>query len=246
MTLQQLRNRSIQKVSSIHHRCSGYRKEEIVLTPRVQESVIVSYTAPFLNEICSICGECVQEELFFCVCGLADDGLSPIKRCSICYTWGHQACEPFKSGSGRPICNLCSNLHKSKKGLNPDAQVFDMSRKPLAHKTVPPSTSVPNAPVYDALNSNGLVSLVPSDMSDGSTLLRAFAPTPAEREILQRPLGGPTNGSLKRLPSDVWGITPSSGDAGIPRALPAWLQTFQSLPRIRKSNFNPWADEEPF
>ncbi|THU95358.1 hypothetical protein K435DRAFT_819750 [Dendrothele bispora CBS 962.96] len=147
---------------------------------------------------------------------------------------------------------------KSKKGLNPDAQVFDISRKPLAHKTVPPSTSMPNAPLYDALNPNGLVSLVPSNTSDSSTLLRAFAPSPAEREVLQRALGGSTNGSLERLPSlsDVGSIPPSpnhihasvaghasSGDAVKP--IPAWLQTFQSLPRIRKSNFSPWDDEEP-
>ncbi|THU97662.1 hypothetical protein K435DRAFT_777951 [Dendrothele bispora CBS 962.96] len=61
-TLQQLPAQSIQNFSSIHHRCSGYRKEEIVLTPHIPESAIISYTAPFLHEICSICGKCVQEE----------------------------------------------------------------------------------------------------------------------------------------------------------------------------------------
>ncbi|KAK7472622.1 hypothetical protein VKT23_000735 [Stygiomarasmius scandens] len=144
---------------------------------------------------------------------------------------------------------------KSKKGLNPDAQVFDMFRKPHVQKPAAPNVSMP-AQVYDALNPNGLGSLVPSKASDSSTLLRAFAPSPAEREALQRALGGSTNASLERLPSlsDVGSIPPSpnhihagvvghvSRDAGKAHA---WLQTLQSLPRLRKSNFSPWDDEEP-
>ncbi|KAF5370645.1 hypothetical protein D9758_001855 [Tetrapyrgos nigripes] len=148
---------------------------------------------------------------------------------------------------------------KSKKGLNPDAQVFDMFRKPQVQKTAASNTTVSiTAPVYDALNPNGLGSLMSSNTSDSSTLLRAFAPSPAEREVLQRVLGGSTNASLERLPSlsDVGSIPPSpnhthSGAVGavghtssrdVGKVLPAW---FQSLPRLGKSNFSPWDDEEP-
>jgi hypothetical protein len=106
---------------------------------------------------------------------------------------------------------------------------------------------------YDALNPNGLGSTTSSSTSH--SLLRAFAPSPAEREALQRALGGSTNASLERLPSlsDVGSIpaSPTSAHALVPpqhsgrdlgSLLPAWLQ---SLPRTRKVNFSPWDDEEP-
>ena len=134
--------------------------------------------------------------------------------------------------------------HRS--SLNPDAKVFRLTR-PTSDKT-----GADTSPSYDALNPNGLTSSISS--STPSSLLRAFAPSRAEREALQRALGGSTNTSLERLPSlsDV-GSIPSSpahahaeaqgrstGNTG--RALPAWLQ---SLPLIRKPNFSPWEDEEP-
>jgi len=146
---------------------------------------------------------------------------------------------------------------KAKKGLNPDAKVFTLARKS------PPRTSAltfGDAPsgnsttTYDALNPNGLGSqAVSTTTSANSSLLRAFAPSPAEREVLQRALGGSTNTSFERLPSlsDV-GSIPSSPShvhalpAVIPqqmgKVLPSWLQ---SLPRFRKANFSPWEDEEP-
>jgi len=144
---------------------------------------------------------------------------------------------------------------KPKKGLNPEAKVFSLSRK-----TTPAIQTM-----YDALNPNGVGSTaVPPSTSatNNSSLLRAFAPSPAEREALQRALGGSSsNASFELLPtlSDVGSIPSSPVHAHAPattavphvpqhsvkemaRVLPSWLQ---SLPRIRKTNFSPWEDEEP-
>ncbi|KAG1904249.1 uncharacterized protein F5891DRAFT_1013568 [Suillus fuscotomentosus] len=139
---------------------------------------------------------------------------------------------------------------KQRKGLNPDAKVFRLPRR-QAPAMSEPIRAAPMA-CYDALNPNGLMS---SNSSTPSALLRAFAPSRAEREVLQRALGGSTNTSLERLPSlsDVGSIPsspvhvhaevqplPAFGGKGA--VLPAWLQ---SLPLIRKPNFSPWEDEEP-
>ncbi|KAG1799714.1 uncharacterized protein HD556DRAFT_1344359 [Suillus plorans] len=139
---------------------------------------------------------------------------------------------------------------KQRKGLNPDAKVFRLPRR-QAPAMSEPISAAPTA-CYDALNPNGLMS---SNSSTPSALLRAFAPSRAEREVLQRALGGSTNTSLERLPSlsDVGSIPsspvhvhaevqplPAFGGKGA--VLPAWLQ---SLPLIRKPNFSPWEDEEP-
>ncbi|CAK5281503.1 unnamed protein product [Mycena citricolor] len=122
---------------------------------------------------------------------------------------------------------------KAKKGLNPDAKEFSLPSK---------------AATFDALNPNGLSGAnMIAPASATHSLIRAFAPSPAEREALQRALGGSTNTSLERLPS--LGSIPAS-PAHVPavaaggdgfRALPSWLT---SLPRIRKPNFSPWDDEE--
>jgi hypothetical protein len=141
-----------------------------------------------------------------------------------------------------------SSKEKPKKGLNPDAQVFRLSRK---------AATTPVGP-YDALNPNGFGVKVMSSASTSSSLLRAFAPSPAEREVLQRALGGSTNASLERLPNliDVGSIPSSPAHIHAPvahvlpqqparetgKALPSWLH---SLPRMRHSNFSPWDDEEP-
>ncbi|KAF8554187.1 hypothetical protein OG21DRAFT_1509197 [Imleria badia] len=140
---------------------------------------------------------------------------------------------------------------KQRSGLNPDAKVFRLTRL-TSDKTASADTSTTCVSSYDALNPTGLASSVTS--STPSSLLRAFAPSRAEREALQRALGGSTNTSLERLPSlsDV-GSIPSSPALAHPEApgrsigekdctLPAWLQ---SLPLIRKPNFSPWEDEEP-
>ncbi|KAJ7096392.1 hypothetical protein C8R44DRAFT_812920 [Mycena epipterygia] len=142
---------------------------------------------------------------------------------------------------------FASTKEKPKKGLNPDAKVFSLPRKSAS--TVRPTT-------YDALNPNGLGSnMMGAPASTNHSLLRAFAPSPAEREALHRALGGSTNTSLERLPSlSDMGSMPSSpvlahAHAAVPvaqraldnKGLPSWLS---ALPRIRKPNFSPWDDDE--
>ncbi|KAF5386035.1 hypothetical protein D9615_002492 [Tricholomella constricta] len=153
-----------------------------------------------------------------------------------------------------------ASKEKPKKGLNPDAKVFSLARKspPRAFGPGPVFNVSPSgnsiAAAYDALNPNGLSSTaMPAPASVTGSFTRVFAPSPAEREALQRALGGSTNASFERLPSlsDV-GSIPSSPShvhalpAAVPqhtlsKLLPAWLQ---SLPP-RKANFSPWDDDEP-
>jgi len=156
------------------------------------------------------------------------------------------------SGKGRETTSSWFSLPRNEKrsSLNPDAKVFRLTRF-ISDKTGRTDASTAPTPSYDALNPTGLASSMTS--STPSSLLRAFAPSRAEREALQRALGGSTNTSLERLPSlsDV-GSIPSSPTHTHPEAqgrsigekdcvLPAWLQ---SLPLIRKPNFSPWEDED--
>ncbi|KAK0195312.1 hypothetical protein F5146DRAFT_280556 [Armillaria mellea] len=135
---------------------------------------------------------------------------------------------------------------KATKGLNPDAKVFSIFGASDSQKQGHFSQMS-----FDALNPHGLgPNVMTAPTSDSSTLLRAFAPSPAEREVLQRAFGGSTNTSLERLPnlSDVGSIPPSPSHVNahaltvpVHDRIPSWLQ---SLPRIRKPNFSPWDDEE--
>ncbi|KAG6896472.1 hypothetical protein C0992_008060 [Termitomyces sp. T32_za158] len=152
-----------------------------------------------------------------------------------------------------------SSKEKSKKGLNPDAKVFSIAKKSSFPQYFAPSSGFSISPPshsfdghsFDALNPTGMSSTIPAPSPGCFT--RAFAPSPAEREALQRALGGSSNTSFERLPSlsDV-GSIPSSPShvhappAAIPqhplaKVLPAWLQ---SLPH-KATNFSPWDDEEP-
>jgi len=149
-----------------------------------------------------------------------------------------------------------SGMGRSSKGLNPDAKEFNIFRPRnflnQGRNSLPTDTTA----TFDALNPNGLGTGAPT--SANRSLLRAFAPSPAEREALQRALGGSTNASFERLPSlsDVGSIPasptaphavrphlpPPSPGHNLGSILPAWLQ---ALPRTRKVNFSPWDDEEP-
>ncbi|KAL4078413.1 hypothetical protein V8B97DRAFT_2074920 [Scleroderma yunnanense] len=148
-----------------------------------------------------------------------------------------------------------SAKEKPRKGLNPDAKVFRLPRCKLGSSGTDTSATDMNShstlPSYSTLNPTGLVSGITP--STPSSLLRAFAPSRAEREALQRALSVSTNTSLELLPSlsDVGSIPPSPKHANTGRetktigekecSLPAWLQ---SLPLIRKPNFSPWEDED--
>lgn len=191
-----------------------------------------------------------------------------------------------------------STSTKEKKGLNPQAKVFSLSKKlvpgfgphpheqqqqqqqqithagpgpfePFAPPSAPPPPPPPPPPPSMHLTvPNGVFSTSPPDMDSlfSSITMRAFAPSPAEREAL-RALGGSSNTSLERLPtlSEVSSIPPSSPShvhaiasqrspapsiaevgtrGGLLSPGLAWLQ---SLPRMnmRKTKFSPWEDEMP-
>lgn len=176
--------------------------------------------------------------------------------------------EVLDDKAGRRRWFSTSLKERPRKGLNPDAKVFRLVKAPNEFGSI--SAPAPPNPTYDALNPNGLGSrMMTASSSTTSSLLRAFAPSPAEREALQRALGGSTNPSLERLPSlsrvssipsspghvHASPAVPGSGQAHtrpnslhlerggeVGRTLPSWLQ---ALPRISKSNFSPWDDDEP-
>ncbi|KAI6002742.1 hypothetical protein EDD15DRAFT_2157257 [Pisolithus albus] len=140
-----------------------------------------------------------------------------------------------------------SAKEKPQKGLNPDAKVFRLPRRTLDADAVTDNHVGQSS--YDVLHPTGRNSGVASSTP---SLLRAFAPSRAEREALQRALGGSTNTSLELLPSlsEVGSIPPSpiqtqrEREKGATRegcSLPVWLQ---SLPLISKPNFSPWEDED--
>ena len=52
------------------HRCPGYNRVEITLTPEIARSAIVSHLTPIPHEICPVCKEIVKDaEIFACICG---------------------------------------------------------------------------------------------------------------------------------------------------------------------------------
>ena len=167
---------------------------------------------------------------------------------------------------------------EQRKGLNPDAKVFNFSRRPLFG--VPPlapldslNPSASSLQVSAAANGNGDGTGSTATATSGSSsgflsglAMRAFAPSPEEREALQRALGGSTNGSLERLPSlSEVGNMPTSpvptheqaheAVPGHPLGLPwfdvnpgastgrSWLRDLGvSVPRPGKIRFSPWGD----
>ena len=109
---------------------------------------------------------------------------------------------------------------KERKGLNPEAKAFSLTKRtfPPVFSSQAPHTHAGHA--YDPLvpSSLSIPSMLPEqDPTGGGNLfssisMRAFAPSPAEREALQRALGGSTNTSLERLPtlSEVSSVAGSS------------------------------------
>jgi len=75
------------------HRCPGYNRIEITLTPDVARSAIVSHLTPIPHEICPVCKEIVKDaEIFACICGRDDNESIPTIRCSACSEWHHRPC----------------------------------------------------------------------------------------------------------------------------------------------------------
>lgn len=174
---------------------------------------------------------------------------------------------------------------ETRRGLNPGAKVFSFSAKPFFGGSAKPASDKFNAltssfPVLGATSSNGSSSI--SNCANGHATTtttgsntpgffsglatRAFAPSPAEREALQRSLGGPKNTSLDRLPSlsEVGNLSTSPALShaqphsavsdnllGLPwfdvgsgsGAVRGWLrEPGISMPRPGKIKFSPWGD----
>ncbi|KAI0374161.1 hypothetical protein BV20DRAFT_988515 [Pilatotrama ljubarskyi] len=182
---------------------------------------------------------------------------------------------------------------KERKGLNPEAKAFSLTKKSFpslfgpsqshahSHSHASPFDGFASGAPYasngslsslsshapsSSLSTASSLSIPPSLAHHGpadtdnvfsSISMRAFAPSPAEREALQRAFGGSANTSLERLPtlSEVSSITsmpPSPAHTHAQAAslgggrtlLPPGLAWLQSLPRVRKPKFSPWEDED--
>ena len=100
---------------------------------------------------------------------------------------------------------------ETRRGLNPGAKVFSFSPRPFLGASTSgfpisgPASSSGTSNGGDGANGNGTTTTpAPGSNTPGSIsglAMRAFAPSPAEREALHRALGGPKNTSLERLPS---------------------------------------------
>ena len=169
-----------------------------------------------------------------------------------------------------------------RRGLNPDAKVFNFSAEPVLFSapvapvsvsgfpTSGPSRSTRSSSISDNRKCNVTTSATATSSSTpgffSGLAMRAFAPSPAEREVLQRALGGSTNTSLERLPSlSEVGNGPASpvlahvqanpATSSNPPGLPwfdigpgagagrSWLRGV-SIPRPGKIKFSPWGDGE--
>lgn len=163
---------------------------------------------------------------------------------------------------------------KDKKGLNPEAKVFQFKKTfPMFGGSTAPTKHSP----YDGLSSEpssfasslSVPSIFAPTVGDAdaafSTLsMRAFAPSPAEREALARAAGTSTNTSLERLPtlSEIGSMPPSPNHvhaiaapqhspphvladhgAGARSLLAPGLAWLHALPRMKKPKFSPWDDD---
>ena len=110
------------------HRCPGYNRIEITLTPDIARSAIVSHLTPIPHEICPVCKEIVKDaEIFACICGrdgkpaphvhdhspcvltsLVDNESIPTIRCSNCSEWHHRPCASISNNNDQSfVCQRC-------------------------------------------------------------------------------------------------------------------------------------------
>ncbi|KZV70081.1 hypothetical protein PENSPDRAFT_458964 [Peniophora sp. CONT] len=153
-----------------------------------------------------------------------------------------------------------------KKGLNPDAKVFRFGRKSAPAATLAPPPSVIGSPArsphmhhtlahqhqpFDSLNPSGFPSPLRAGMGGflSNLSLRAFAPSPAEREALKRALGGngSASASLERLPSLGGGLG-SSGldriDGSLERLVGKERERDEVFEMPGRITFSPWGESE--
>jgi hypothetical protein len=138
---------------------------------------------------------------------------------------------------------------ESRRGLNPDAKVFSFSAKPLFGVPAAPAFNCLNASTSDSPVSGAISSSGTGGSSDGPNhpatggstpgffsglAMRAFAPSPAEREALQRALGGSTNTSFERLPSlsEVGSMPTSPAYSTMCRLTPLHRETRLACPGL--------------
>ena len=107
------------------HRCPGYNRVEITLTPEIAQSAIVSHLTPNPHEICPVCKEIVKDaEIISCICGrdgksaparsffvltsLPDNEFIPTIRCSSCSEWHHRPCVSISENEDQSfVCQSC-------------------------------------------------------------------------------------------------------------------------------------------
>ncbi|KAI0771813.1 hypothetical protein BC629DRAFT_1595555 [Irpex lacteus] len=150
-----------------------------------------------------------------------------------------------------------SSKDVDRKGLNPEAKAFHLKKFPIFSAT--PKASIDSATSRASTASSlSLPTLFAAPTTDASSIfstlsMRAFAPSPEEREALTRALGS-ANTSLERLPNlaDVIGSIPSSPNnshgivaqrAPQPSASETRFSWFHSLSGMRRTRFSPWDDE---
>ena len=152
-----------------------------------------------------------------------------------------------------------SSKHDDKKGLNPEAKAFHLKNFPLfgaskpasidsiiSHGSTASSTSLPTFLAPPSTGSDSILSTLS---------MRAFAPSPEEREALTRAMGS-SNTSLERLPAlsnMIGSIPPTTNNTHITaqhapqpllpdttHSIPLGLSWFHAL---RRPKFSPWEDE---
>ncbi|KAJ6533422.1 hypothetical protein DFH09DRAFT_1181383 [Mycena vulgaris] len=70
-----------------HHRCPGYRREEIFLGTNEQSSAVISYSTPSPHEI-----PLPDDGYLQCSRGKPDNGLRLTMKCTPCDLWHHRHC----------------------------------------------------------------------------------------------------------------------------------------------------------
>ncbi|PFH46609.1 hypothetical protein AMATHDRAFT_7609 [Amanita thiersii Skay4041] len=148
--------------------------------------------------------------------------------------------------SNAKICTL-----ESAPGCFPQHQLLshDISYLDIVNELLDPTHKVDGSSGSMAANHSVHISPFPSGVAppastSSNALLRAFAPSPAERRVLQRALGGTSNSNLDRLPSlgdvgKMGGSRTCSSPQEVPCVLPSWFLT-----SYHEVSFSPWEDEE--
>ncbi|KAJ7465952.1 hypothetical protein FB451DRAFT_1561254, partial [Mycena latifolia] len=99
----------------VHHRCPAYRREEIFLGTTAQSSVILLHSTPSSQEMCTVCGETVENGgRFRCSCGRQDDGWKTTTKCTTCRSWHHAQCACRLSTACGRVSYLCPISHCGK------------------------------------------------------------------------------------------------------------------------------------